>query len=304
MSNELELMKKNVGQFLALQDASLELVQTEEGPVANIGEMQIPVYEGAQQLLLVQPGAVAGDKTLGPHINKYYIKGFEESFAKLTVIPVCVVNYSRVLFDGEYKAGEKKKALCRSGNGTEPHKAIEVPINPVCAVVKENTKTGGVRFEEVCDKAKFITQGQPPECSLSVTIAFLVAELDYAPVFLTLHGKSLSPFNKFQKLFKETSSKARMQRKSIKDYVVELGVDVQGTYSTPTFALKYSPELAPRQYTPLVNLYAATVFQKMAADAESYTPRQDSLASTETIEALPDTAESAADAADSFNLSL
>lgn len=267
MSGELEIVKKNVGQFLAMQDASIELVDTDEGPVTLINGENVPVYDSSLQLKLIQSGAVSGNPELVPHINKFYIEGFEESYDKLHVLPVCVVNYSRVLYDGKYTPGEKKQALCRSSNGVTPAKSIENPRNDICAEVFEHRDTGGVRFKEVCPCATW--DNGKPECALSVTLGFLVVEFGYAPVHIMFHGKAISPFNTFQKKYKETQAKARIQRKSIKDYVVELSVKVEGAYCVPVFNLKHAPDLEPKQYAGLVNYYASTLYRDMAERAEA-----------------------------------
>lgn len=304
MSGDIELVKKNVSQFLAVQGVDLPLVETDEGPVVVFGEEEVPVFDKALRLSLIQPGAVTGKPELVPHINKYFIDGFEESYGTLTAIPVCVVNYTRVLYDGEFKAGETKKALCRSGNGVTPHRGIEVPVNPVCAEVLEHRDTGGVRFKEVCPKAMF-SEGARPECSFQVTVGMLIVELGYAPVYLSFHGKSLSPFNQFQKKHKETAMKARIQRKSIKDYVVSLGVDIKGTYSTPILNIKFDPELNAKQYAPLVSHYANTVFRAMAEAADREELPQTAAAGTqETIETVVVDDASEAAAAESFNLAM
>ena len=170
-----------------------------------------------------------------------------------------------MLYDEKYTPGEKKSALCRSSNGVVPSPSVENPRNDVCAEVLEHRDTGGLRFKEVCPCATW--DNGKPECALSVELAFLIAEFGFAPVHISFHGKALSPFNVFQKKFKETQMKARIQRKSIKDFVVELGVKVDGAYCTPTFNLKYAPEMGASKYAGLAGYYAGTLYRDMAERA-------------------------------------
>ena len=60
----------------------------------------------------------------------------------------------------------------------------------------------------------------------------------HIPILMRLHGTAIGARNALQRSYRTAKNVARLKRKSIGDYYIELTVDYSGTYVTPVFTLK------------------------------------------------------------------
>lgn len=234
------LTKAQQGRFLKNTDYSgLDIRRDDDGDVAILGDREIPLLDVAFPIKIVQPGHVTDNKALKDHVAKILViydenDPTQESTDHLNLAPITIVGTSMRNFGNFDSAASDKKLLCYSSDGIVPADRVEVPLNPCCAEIVMGKN--GPQRKVVCPEAIW-KDGNKPCCREEVTVAFFDMER-HIPILMRLHGTAIGAWNALQRSYRTAKNVARLKRKSIGDYYIELTVDYSGTYVTPVFTLK------------------------------------------------------------------
>ncbi len=242
------------------------VVQTDDGPIAKIGEEEIPLLDMAFDIRIPQPGHVARNKALSASLGKILVlydpeNPTQEMADELSLIPVTIISHGFRNF-GPYseKADSENKLICYSMDGVVPSERVEVPLSNVCSELV--LRNGEYQRKVFCPHAVW-TGNDKPECRATVSLGFFDLERK-VPVRLDLHGAAYGAWNGLQRAYRQAKNVARLKKKSINDYIIKLSVENNGTYMLPVFKLM-EPDASlgkPAQFLPICKYYLETVFAR------------------------------------------
>lgn len=91
----------------------------------------------------------------------------------------------------------------------------------------------------------------------------------HIPILMRLHGTAIGAWNALQRSYRTAKNVARLKRKSIGDYYIELTVDYSGTYVTPVFTLKEGTEVTGKasDYMQICKYYMEKLFMRVPDEA-------------------------------------
>lgn len=189
----------------------------------------------------------------------------QESTDHLNLAPITIVGTSMRNFGNFDSAASDKKLLCYSSDGIVPADRVEVPLNPCCAEIVMGKN--GPQRKVVCPEAIW-KDGNKPCCREEVTVAFFDMER-HIPILMRLHGTAIGAWNALQRSYRTAKNVARLKRKSIGDYYIELTVDYSGTYVTPVFTLKEGTEVTGKasDYMQICKYYMEKLFMRVPDEA-------------------------------------
>lgn len=265
------LTKAQQGRFLKNTDYSgLDIRRDDDGDVAILGDREIPLLDVAFPIKIVQPGHVTDNKALKDHVAKILViydenDPTQESTDHLNLAPITIVGTSMRNFGNFDSAASDKKLLCYSSDGIVPADRVEVPLNPCCAEIVMGKN--GPQRKVVCPEAIW-KDGNKPCCREEVTVAFFDMER-HIPILMRLHGTAIGAWNALQRSYRTAKNVARLKRKSIGDYYIELTVDYSGTYVTPVFTLKEGTEVTGKasDYMQICKYYMEKLFMRVPDEA-------------------------------------
>ena len=265
------LIKAQQGRFLKNTDYSgLDIRRDDDGDVAILGDREIPLLDVAFPIKIVQPGHVTDNKALKDHVAKILViydenDPTQESTDHLNLAPITIVGTSMRNFGNFDSAASDKKLLCYSSDGIVPADRVEVPLNPCCAEIVMGKN--GPQRKVVCPEAIW-KDGNKPCCREEVTVAFFDMER-HIPILMRLHGTTIGAWNALQRSYRTAKNVARLKRKSIGDYYIELTVDYSGTYVTPVFTLKEGTEVTGKasDYMQICKYYMEKLFMRVPDEA-------------------------------------
>ena len=265
------LIKAQQGRFLKNTDYSgLDIRRDDDGDVAILGDREIPLLDVAFPIKIVQPGHVTDNKALKDHVAKILViydenDPTQESTDHLNLAPITIVGTSMRNFGNFDSAASDKKLLCYSSDGIVPADRVEVPLNPCCAEIVMGKN--GPQRKVVCPEAMW-KDGNKPCCREEVTVAFFDMER-HIPILMRLHGTAIGAWNALQRSYRTAKNVARLKRKSIGDYYIELTVDYSGTYVTPVFTLKEGTEVTGKasDYMQICKYYMEKLFMRVPDEA-------------------------------------
>lgn len=260
------LVKAQQGRFLKNVDYSgLDIRQDDDGDIAVIDGQEIPLLDVAFNIKIVQPGHVTENKVLKDHVAKILViydenDPTQESTDHLNLAPITIVGTSMRNFGNFDSASSDKKLLCYSNDGIVPADRVEVPLNPCCAEIVMGKN--GPQRKVVCPEAVW-EDGNKPCCREEVTVAFFDMDRKI-PILMRLHGTAIGAWNALQRSYRTAKNVARLKRKSIGDYFIELTVDYSGTYVTPVFTLKEGTAETGKSsdYTRICKYYMEKLFMR------------------------------------------
>lgn len=282
------MVPQQYNQFVKSYDYDKSLVVfDEDGGTMNLATGPAILYDAIFPLMLIQGGHVAKDQELDELRDRLVICLYKEPSNKGNIVkdkfylmPATIINYGFRYYEGAYN-GKESNLLCYSNNGLTPSDRIDVPCSEQCGVME--TRNGVTQLREVCEKAKW-RKNERPVCQKQVTVGFLELE-DKLPVSMTLHGTGLGAFNGLLRTYGTMRNVARLKKKSINDYVIELSVIKKGQYSVPDFKMVEAEEIPVRDLIPLRNYYMETLFvNKRVEEPEQETKGGDIVISEATEE--------------------
>lgn len=242
--------------------------QTDEGAVAHLADgEEIPLLDMSFELKIVQPGHITNNDKLSDCSGKILVildknNPTEDVATTMNLMPITIVSYGFRYF-AEYDSKDKNSTaslLCYSNDGILPSTKTVTQYNDVCARVV--LRNGEYQREIVCPNAMWIDNAKP-KCREQVTLGFFDLERKI-PVYLQLHGSALGAWNELQRSYRQMRNVARLKRKSINDYIIQLSVQNKGTYVIPQFKIvEPAPELGkPSDYLPVCKYYFEKVFNR------------------------------------------
>lgn len=263
------MIRSQQSRFIKTREYDPALVnQTDDGPVAVIGEEEIPLLDMAFDVQVVQPGHVRNNKELASLVGKIVVmldpsNPGDVTADELTLMPVTIVSFGfRNFGPFDEKGGEDdKKLLCYSTDGVQPSRKLPAPMNPVCSeLVLQN---GEYHRRIVCPYAQW-DGDKKPDCRAVVTLGLFDLERKI-PLRLQLHGTAYGAWTSLQRAYKQARNVARLKKKSINDYVIKMTVENNGTYMTPQFKLVEADGETgkPSDYLPVCKYYMDTVFARL-----------------------------------------
>lgn len=283
------LVKAQQGRFLANTDYSGLVIQTaEDGDVAVLGDQEIPLLDVAFPIKIVQPGHVSDNKALKDFVAKILVVYDEndptqEATDHLKLAPITIVGTAMRNFGEFDSTAQNKNLLCYSNDGIVPAERVEVPLNTRCADIAMG-KDGPYR-KVVCPEAVW-NNGNKPCCREEITVAFFDMER-HIPIIMRLHGTAIGAWNALQRSYRTAKNVARLKRKSINDYYIELTVDYSGTYVTPVFTLKEGNEITGKSadYIKICKYYMEKLFMRQPVEKTEQAPGAVAAQSVEVLSA-------------------
>ena len=268
------LVQAEQGRFIKNLDYDSGVISTDAdgGAVANINGEEILLVDQSFELQIVQPGHANKNKDLVPCIGKLVIKYSEKDMTEniitdsLNLIPITIVSYGFRNY-GPYddKNTEENKLLCYSNDGVLPSEKLINPLSNVCSEVV--LRNGEYQRNVVCPYAKW-ENNKKPDCRAIVTLGFFDVD-NKIPLRLQLHGTGMGAWNNLQRAYRQARNVARLKRKSINDYLINLSVEYNGSYVTPIFKLVDAEStLKPSQYLPVCKYYMEKVFSRKPVATE------------------------------------
>ena len=249
------------------------VAQTDDGPVAKLGDEELPLLDMAFDLQIVQPGHVSWNKNLANFVGKILVvydsnDPTAESASTLNLMPITIVRHGFKNFDqyNDKDGDDANRLLCYSNDGVRPSTRVAMPMHSVCSELV--LRNGKYVRNTVCPRAMWEGDNKP-ECREEIVLGLFDIERK-VPVRLQLHGKALTAYNALQWAYRQARNVARLKKKSINDYIIRMTVENHGTYVKPVFKLMEPEDTLPKPATflPVCKYYLTTLFARQTAAEE------------------------------------